>query len=278
MYNRKGLEAKVQLLEKIGMLKSIIERSTELGTRVLNERHKKVKFSYYEYLMIVFLERYVYNSLGIKKLIDLYETNPNFILPISIILRGALLDFISQCYLLSGIDNEKEAQPEYEKRVENLLCSGLLKEIKSIEKRRKEKQITQNEFLQQMNIGYNRYSMYFDEFDKATGIYKLKASKEVSTIKMFRKFMENESFKLYAPAYELYDFYSKIEHIGAFTYDIQKFHTRDYLLHFERVIHSTLFICRGMRFSFIKVEIPQKEKFIEEFDKIGLDFFGIKEQ
>jgi hypothetical protein len=207
-------------------------------------------------------------------LINQYITHDGFLTPLSVVLRTALLDFITQCYLLSAHPNysNNESTIEYDIRVQKVWFSALLREIKSIEKQKSANSISKDDYLKQLQILHKNAPLFFKSFDTTSGNYDLVIKNEISTIKMYHSIMENKRFKQYKAAYDLYDFYSKIEHFGVFSNFIIALHKTDKYLHSNRIIHTIIIIFRGIVFSIEQSSYEKKNEVLQALEKLGEEF------
>lgn len=236
---------------------------------------KSEKFNYYNYINISFLKRYVYILYGIHELLPKYKENKNLIITLSPLLRMGLCDFISQCYILSAIEPNSDFnnfKVEYEKRVEQVLFSPFAKEINSIEKQKQIGSITIDEYKEKIRNVYSFAKIAFSFFNEDSLEYELKIKNDISPAKMLRIFCENKKFKQYYASYQLYDYYSKMEHFGGLSNMINGIEYKNDKVNTDRLIHTTIIISKGIEFCVQNIESENSDIILKRLETIAFNY------
>jgi len=162
------------------------------------------------------LKRFNANSIAVNNLLVLLKNNFTLIHPIGLLIRSSLLDFIMLMYLNSKNNSEIINDKEWiESQLKIIFCNQL--------------EYIQKDFnnSKKINSNYNVNSSndllvekFPDFFIKGT--YKLRFKKAKSTIEMIEEMKNNSYTKPFVGVYERWSFYSKYEHYGVLTYDIQR--------------------------------------------------------
>lgn len=257
--------------KKLEKLREVILKTISLTQSEI----KRTEFDYYDYISTSFLKRHIYILYGLSELLPKYQQNENLIISISPILRMGIADFITQCYLISATEVKENAEfnkTEYEKRVEQIFFSPILKEISRIEKERKSRIISEEKYKIDISNAYKVGKIAFSKFDIETSEYELKIKTDISPAKMFRIASQNKFFKKYESAYSLYDYYSKMEHYGGFSNIINSIEHVNEKVNTDRIIHSVVFIIRGIEFSIENLESKNQTRILAELQNIGKSF------
>jgi len=161
------------------------------------------------------LKRFNANSIAVNNLLVLLKNNFTLIHPIGLLIRSSLLDFIMLMYLNSKNNSEIINDKEWiESQLKIIYSNQLNHTLKDFDKQYINPKLTQMKDL----LAEKFPSLII----KKEGIYNIKHKGKISTYDMILKMKNNSYTKPFVGVYERWSFYSKYEHYGVLTYDIQR--------------------------------------------------------
>ena len=161
------------------------------------------------------LKRFNANSIAVNNLLVLLKNNFTLIHPIGLLIRSSLLDFIMLMYLNSKNNSEIINDKEWiESQLKIIYSNQLNHTLKDFDKQYINPKLTQLKDL----LAEKFPSLII----KKEGIYNIKHKGKISTYDMILKMKNNSYTKPFVGVYERWSFYSKYEHYGVLTYDIQR--------------------------------------------------------
>jgi len=89
---------------------------------------------------------------------------------------------------------------------------------------------------------------------------------------MLRIFCENKRFKQYYASYQLYDYYSKMEHFGGFSNMINGLEYKNEKENTDRLIHTTIFISKGIEFCIQNIESKNTDIILKKLETIASNY------
>lgn len=229
-------------MKKINALIILIDKYTELIKPLIDKNNNLDRKKDFElFINIAFLERFYYNLVAVNTLLELFKIDHNFKLPLGLLLRTGISDFLTFFYFKLII---KENYPNVESinnGIKKFLAVNIKYLMKEIEFYLSKEWITspqRDDELQRIK------RLYDDFFDSSTGELIKPEDKKISEITKLLE--EQHDFKLMASAYEIYKIYSKYEHVGALTYDLQKIHLKNIDFDIAGIIASVVYIFLGV--------------------------------
>lgn len=208
------------------------------------DKNSPTKKNLESFLFLKVLERFYINIDSIIVLLVGIQNHPHREFSLKLIIRTNLLDFIIITYLttfISSISSEvdKENEDIYLLNLEKILCEQASYEIKNIKLLHDKGIITAQEYKRKIEILIAVFSIYFEkDIDYNNPVKSLKYSKFISITEMFKKISANEITSKFSNVYELYQKFSKYEHIGLLTHYYQS-------EKFEQIMNDIIF---GLKF------------------------------
>lgn len=256
-------------MNKIDNLVTLIDNYTEL-VKPLIDKNKSIdrKKDLELFVKVAFLERFYYNSCSIKALLELFKNDHNYKFPLGLLLRTGLSDFLTYFYFLSIV---KENYPNVEsinKEIKQFLVGNIHFAKREIDRNLSNKKITRQ---QRDEDWQNIKRLYDDFFDPLTG--KLIDAKNIGIADIRTKLEKHQDTEWVASAYNSYAVFSKYEHFGAFTHDLQKFHLLNDDFDINGIIMSTIHIYWGVE-AIVK-SINEYQDLKVTFDKLSQDCLKI---
>lgn len=252
-------------MEKIVNLIKLVEKYTQLVKTLIDthkdvDREKDLKL----YVRIIFLERFYYNSLAIKNILELYKNDKNFKFPLGLLLRTGLSDFLTFFYFVLIVKENFPNVQFIELEIKKFLSGNIQFLQKEIELNLSQAKITKK---QHDEVMHNIQKIYSDFFDPITG--ELIVGKQINFSDIKKKLEKNHDLKWAALAYKAYDVFSKYEHVGALTNDLQKNHLKNNDFDMNGIIISTIFIYKGVE-AIVK-SMPEYIDLRKTFDELNND-------
>lgn len=211
----------------------------------------------------LFIKRFHYNSLAVNELISNYTKDRNFKLPLFIVLRTCISDFLYLNYV-NRIIRDSGSDENIEQEIKYLLADNLEHRLKELNDLKKNKEISPEKF----DLYLSSMKQIFPEFfDGKTGELmntKTKGFKEINRI-----LKQDKQYSLESKAYDQYILFSKFEHIGALTFDLDK--NYDYYVEIEvnSIVMTIVWIVKGLK-SLIP-GITKSDRYISRLK--GLDIY-----
>ena len=177
-------------------------------------------------------KRTYYNIKSIQKILNEYITDNVYDHSIGLLLRGSLSDIITVAYLNSNNATEELNIDWYNEEVKKYLCDHIYFTQKTFPKieTRQNKQKEFDELLQ---------SKFPDLVEIIDGKLKVKYPNAKTQNQIVTKLKENPTSKIFEGAWLHWNYYSKYEHYGAFTYNFQRIDVQN---NFKRILHSLSFL------------------------------------
>jgi hypothetical protein len=256
-------------VSKIDKLIKIIEKYTSLIKPLINkseviDRHGNLEL----FIKAIFLERFYYISKAIELLLGLYKVDLNYKLPLGVILRTGLSDFMTFFYIILIIEEQYPDVDSIDMEIKKFLAGNIQYLKNEIEWNLQEKEISPKQYEEAWG---NIRKLYFDFFEQDTG--KIIEHKNISISKIKKKLGSNVKFKWASDAYNAYEIFSKYEHIGALTYDLQKVHLKSVDFDTNGIIGSTTYIYWGVE-AIVKT-LPEYTELKKSFTEINKDWLNI---
>lgn len=210
---------------------------------------------------LLFIKRFHYNSLAILRLIDDYKNDQSFKLPLFIILRSCISDFLSLKYIDKIIKDNKESQDLIEQTIKGYLVDNIKFLKREIDYLLQDGELS----IDKADADWkNIQTLYSEFFDTDTGELISSEYKQPSQIKRFLK--DDERYLLDSKAYDLYNLFSKFEHLGALSFDLQK--DREEYTDFEQksIIMAISWIFFGLEL--LIVNLPENNNYVEKWKNL----------
>lgn len=222
-------------MDKIDNLIILIDKYTEI-IKPLIDKNKSIdrKKDLELFVNLAFLERFYYNSCAIKALLELFKNDHNYKFPIGLLLRTCLSDFLTYFYFLLIVKENYPNDESINNEIKQFLVGNIHSLKKEIDWSLKNKKITKQLYDEAWQ---DIKRLYDDFFDPLTG--KLINDKNIAIAVIKNKLKTHQDMEWAAFAYEGYALFSKYEHFGAFTYDLQKFHLLNDDFDINGIIMST---------------------------------------
>jgi hypothetical protein len=241
-----------------GLIKQLIDKNKSL------DRKKDLEL----FVKIIFLERFYYNSGAIKALLELFKNDHNYKFPLGLLLRTGLSDFLTYSYFLLIV---KENYPDIDlinNEIKQFLAGNIHSLKREIDWNLSNKKITNQ---QRDEAWQNIKRLYDDYFDPLSG--KLINDKNIRISDIKKKLEKHQDLEWAAFAYERYAVFSKYEHVGALTYDLQKVHLQNVNFDINGIIMSTIHIYWGVEAIVKSMNEYQDLKVI--FDELNKDWLKL---
>jgi hypothetical protein len=184
-------------------VKPVIEQETEI---------KRVD-NYEKFLNQMFLKRFYYCSLSLIPTLKSYQEDRNFKLPICLILRTALSDFLTYFYFVKIIIDNNGNIGSAKGVIYEYLADNLQFAMRDLRKN-----IYDNKEFEETEEIIK--CLFPDFYDLETG--NLIQSKSLFISHIVKELKSSEKLNWTIDAYDMYSAYSKYEHIGALTFEFQK--------------------------------------------------------
>ena len=240
----------------------------EEGFKIINENESV--FHIYNSLF----KRYIYNFESVSVLLKDFDVNKKHrILPISIVLRASLLDYLTTLYLITFQAEKKikgKLDKEYKIVVDKLMSEQIRRIISVNENDKKTKFYNYNEHCQTVDLLKVKFPYLFDQnieidYNKPSKslIYNINDDIKPGTI---RKRLDDISNQLenihYEDVFYLYDLYSKYDHFGTISIFLENINID---LVCSNILGALFHISEGLGFciDLMKEEVNCKSDFIK---------------
>ncbi|MCX6251780.1 MAG: hypothetical protein NTX61_13640 [Bacteroidetes bacterium] len=205
--------------QNIDRLSHFIKKYTELISLIIDrfseiDRTKDLL----GFCNFIFLNRFYYNSLGIRSLLPSLKKDLYYKIPIGIILRTCISDALTYFYFFYLAKTNSDPN-KFLEELKGFLAENLHYLKKHLENEKKEGKLSDEQYRYLKSSFIQGYKEYF--LPNSTELIP-KKHLDFKTITNLLK--SNPEFAWTAPAYEYYNYLSKYEHFGALTFDIQEFH------------------------------------------------------
>ena len=256
-------------MDKIDNLIILIDKYTEL-IKPLIDKNKRInrKKDLELFVKVAFLERFYYNSCAIKALLELFKNDHNYKFPLGLLLRTGLSDFLTYFYFLLIVKENYPNVDSINNEIKQFLVGNIHSFKREIDWSLSNKKITNQ---QRDEAWQNIKRLYDDFFDPLTG--KLIDDKNIGIAAIKKKLEKHQDMEWAAFAYEGYAIFSKYEHVGALTYDLQKFHLLNVDFDINGIIMSTIHIYWGVE-AIVKT-MNEYQNLKVTFDKLSKDCLKI---
>lgn len=220
--------------EDVESLIKIVESYTLTGKQILNNFSTIGIFSsFQEHILILLMERLVYNSIGVKCLLQEFkkDSNPHIEYSIGLLLRNCASDIITLCYINHLGGDKKLSKELIDVEMKNLLGSEIAFSMKDIDG-------TKLKDLEKKLV--ERYPYFFSmDNNKLVFLFEYKEFKTT--------YMANQSKKLIEQHFKgiknIWLNYSKYEHLGGLTYDLLRL---DFRYHLDNIILMIHYIINAL--------------------------------
>lgn len=203
-------------MEERNDLIKLIKRVIEFNLKIKIESEKETLNK----LKLIYIKRFYSLSKALLLLVSSPDYNKYSIIPISIILRTCMSDFITFYYLFGLIQRKPK---EYEEEIKRFLAENLFYLHRDISKN-----ISEPERNRLFTIMKNKWPEYFKK-GKNEIIKPL--SKSIS--EMSKELIKSNI--IFQNAYDNYNYFSKFEHIGILTFELQEYHEKTMLEDFKNI-------------------------------------------
>jgi hypothetical protein len=211
---------------------------------------------------LLFLKRFHYNSLTIYHLLEKYLLDRSFKLPLYLVLRACVSDFLILKYFDKIIRDNQTSQNIIEDSIKSYLVENLQYLHKELIRLKNSGAISNDEYNKNWSIVQKKYPEFID---KNSGKLIKSKSEKISAIAKILKADPNYYYD--SKAYELYDQFSKFEHIGALTFDIEKNDKTYSVIERNSIIMSVTHILFGLEN--LIINLPENEDFVNRFKKLN---------
>ena len=182
------------------------------------------------FIFLSFMERFTFHLEGVKTLLGELNIKPFLDASIGVIIRVCLLDFMTITYLTSYAFDDGESRKakkpdrQMQKQVEMLMCDQIHNTLRYLKSGMESKMITRKEYGIAIRTTWTSYSKFFkdDKVDFSEPENKLIHKEFVTPRKMFDRINSHKAVKKFALVYDLYNYYSKYEHIGVLSHALQR--------------------------------------------------------
>ena len=196
----------------------LLKEIFELGQYVLSKLPIEESHPALTFFMINYFERIVYSLDTVRILIPIYKRNSNYETSIGLILRTSLLDFMTITYL-SSVEIKRPNSSDTE--IHKIIADQIDKTIKYLKTVKNKGAITIKQFQIAIKNLFDTYPFLFSQYDLEHLDKKIKY-KFVSPAGMFTHIFDTPQTRPFANAYDTYNYYSKYEHFGIQTHQIQR--------------------------------------------------------
>ena len=226
----------------------ILDKFIIVAQDILNKNYYNSQPEYFLFLKV--FERFSVNIESVNILLADLENNISREVPIKLILRANLLDFILINYLGNLISKIKckgdEFEIEYLKELDKILCEQAKYDFGNLKLLKNDNIITDQEYKDKIDEILKVFHIYISgEINYDNPIKNLKY-KEFTPVKFkFRESCKNELTKKFANIYPLYQKFSKYEHVGLLT---QHYQSEDHQKIIDDIIFAIKFCVKGSLF------------------------------
>jgi hypothetical protein len=215
--------------EKLDAAILLVDKACVAGLRCMDGVPDKVEGDDL-YVILTFLERFVFHLEGIVTLLKPYKRNGRMDASIGILIRVCLLDFMTLTYLTSYAFDDEQALTvgklygAYLKQIEILLCDHIYNTLKYLKIGKEAGVIPPKDYVQAVTATFENYSRYFtdDKVDLVAPEMKVRHTKFPSPQAIFQRISSHPAVKRFARIYDLYCYYSKYEHLGILSPVLQR--------------------------------------------------------
>jgi hypothetical protein len=253
-------------IDKLSRLKEFIDFYSKLISKILNNAPEVKDINNVEaFIKYLFLQRFCQNSKAVLKLLEIFENEFYFKIPISIILRTCMSDFLTYYYFRKIV---KDNSPDIEKinnKILRYLVSNLHFVKHELDKRVNAGEIKSTELIEVWKNMRLKYPILFDKTSN-----KLIEQDETNFKTIYNILKNDKDLEWAANAYTYYEYYSKFEHIGILTFETQEIHKINEDLDVNRILLSIVLLSEGT-ISIIK-SMPIKHDYdneLIELDRLG---------
>jgi hypothetical protein len=258
-------------LKTLDNLAALLEDNFLWSKSILDDIQKEELHTSLQFFMINYIERIIYSLDTVRHLIPVYKKSPHYETSIGLILRTSLLDFLTITYLTTvEFNGNRNLQDE----LNGLIGDQVSKTIHFLKTVRQTKCITEEEFSVATRGLFDTYSFLFSEYDLENFNKKMTCT-SVSPAKMFKDICDNENTRKYMVAYDCYNYYSKYEHFGIQTHDIQRRGDNEDIKQMLVAI-TYCFYGIGLALIYTKEKITNYEEKYNEFLKLIAQSEGLK--
>lgn len=216
-------------------------------------------------LNYLFIKRFHYNSLAINELIGNYIKDRNYKLPLFLVLRTCISDYLYFLYVDSIIrENSSDENREFE--IKSVLVDNIRYLLRDLSDLKKNNEISDEKYKLSIHSIEQMYPEFFDlELRKPINC------KNVNFSGIAKKLKKDSNYQDSSKAYDLYKFYSKFEHIGALTFDLSKNYDWYEKVEIHSIVMSITWIVHGLQLaiSLVRPDIAFIEQLEEILDKIS---------
>lgn len=256
-------------MSKIDKLIEIIEKYTSIIKPLINESKAIDRHDNFEiFIKTIFLERFYYNSKAIVILLGYYKDDFNYKLPMGVILRTSMSDFMTYFYFVLIVQEQYPNVDSINTELKKFLAGNIHFLQKELKWNLKEKKISLKQYDETWE---NVKKLYFDFFEPNTD--KIIDNKDIPISSIRNKLRSNDKIKWTSHAYNAYEIFSKYEHIGALTYDLQKSHLKSIDFDTNSIIMSTAYIYWGVE-AIVKA-MPEYSKLNKSFIELNNSWLNL---
>lgn len=188
----------------------------------------------------LFIKRFHYNSLAVNELISNYTKDRNFKLPLFIVLRTCISDFLYLKYI-DRIIRDSESEETCEQEITSLLADNIKYLQSDLDDLKKNNEISKEKY----NLSLDAIKQMYPEFyDSKSGLLIKNKTKKFTEINKILN--QDVRYELESKAYDLYKLYSKFEHIGALTFDLGKNYDDYSKTEENSIVMSVTWIVKGL--------------------------------
>ncbi|MBN2348032.1 MAG: hypothetical protein JXJ22_04295 [Bacteroidales bacterium] len=121
-------------MNKLKILKKLIQSYTTITSDIIGY-YDKIDLPIINpvNVRLLFIKRFHFNSISVLKLIDDYYTDQNFKLPLFIILRSCISDFLTLKYIDKIIKDNADSQDIIENKIKGYLVDNIKYLIKELD-------------------------------------------------------------------------------------------------------------------------------------------------
>jgi len=216
-------------------------------------------------LRYLFIKRFHYNSLAVKELISNYTKDRNFKLPLFIVLRTCISDFLYLKYI-DRIIRDSESEETIEQEIISLLADNIKYLQSDLDNLKKNNEISTERYNFSM---VSIKQMYPEFYDSKSGLLIKNKTKKFADINKILS--QDIRYSLESKAYDLYKLYSKFEHIGALTFDLGKNYDGYSEKEEDSIVMSVTWIVNGL--DLLISGISESDDFKSKFKELEI-FLG----
>lgn len=210
----------------------------------------------------LFIKRFHYNSLAINGLISNYFKDKNFKLPLFLVLRTCVSDYLYLLYI-DRIVRENISEEAIELEIKFLLSDNIKYLQKDLDDLKKNNEISSEKYKVTMLSIKQMYPEFFD----SKSVEPIKSnSKNFSAIA--KELKQDDRYSLKSKAYDLYKLYSKFEHIGALTFDLEKNYDGYAEVEVNSIVMSVCWIVDGL--DLLISGMTENQDYLRRFKKLEI--------